>query len=554
MGQYVRWQAIIAFAGAVLLIAYLNSIAIIKTTVIVPAEGGIYREGVVGAVQYLNPLLAEYNPLDQDVSSLIFEGLTRENGLGNLEPVLANTWSVSADGRVVVFALRQDVKWSDGVPFTSDDVIFTLDLIRSPEFPGNAAWQSAWQSVKIEKVDDYTLRFTLDEPFPSFLHYTTFGILPQHILKGVSARQLLTHPFNLSPIGTGPFKLQEATNRRLLLTRNPRYTGQPSRITQLEFKFYPDAEALYRAFSRREIDGLGQFTPDTLARLESAGDAQFFSGVLPRQGIVYLNLQQAEALPFFQDAVLRRALLMLVDRQAMIDAAMGGRAISANGPFLPWSWANNPSQPYPAYNPAQAIEILDAAGWLDSDGDGIRDKDGQPFAFTLLVSNNPVQRRVAENLAEQWQKAEIAVSVQSSDDELAQLKARQFEAALIEVELPGDPDPYRFWHQTQIEDGQNFAGWDNIPASEALEAGRTALEQDQRIAPYYTFQQIFAEELPSLVLYHPVYTYAAQDTLKNVQLPLLTTPADRFKTIKDWYLLTRRVIESTIGEQFLKDE
>ncbi len=554
MGQYVRWQAIIALAGAILLIAYLNSIAIIKTTIIVPAEGGVFREGVVGAVQYLNPLLAEYNPLDQDVSNLIFEGLTREDGLGKLDPVLADTWSVSADGRVIVFALRQDVKWSDGVPFTGDDVIFTLNLIRSSDFPGNAAWQSAWQDVKIEKVDDYTLRFTLDEAFPSFLYYTTFGILPQHILKGVSARQLLSHPFNLSPIGTGPFKLQEATNRHLLLTRNPRYAGQPSRITQLEFKFYPDAEALYRAFSRKEIDGLGQFTQDSMTRLESEGNAQLFSGVLPRQGIVYLNLQQTEALSFFQDAALRQALLMLLDRQAMIDAAMGGRAILANGPFLPWSWANNPAQPYPAYNSAQAIETLDAAGWLDSDGDGIRDKDGQPFAFTLLVSNNPVQRRVAENLVEQWQKAGIAVSVQSSDDEPAQLQTHQFEAALIEVELLGDPDPYPFWHQSQIETGQNFAGWDNTPASEALEAGRITLEQPQRIAPYYTFQQIFAEELPSLVLYHPVYTYAVQDTVKNVQIPPLTTPADRFKTIEDWYLLTNRVVESTLGEQLLNGE
>ncbi len=554
MGQYVRWQAIIALAGAILLIAYLNSIAIIKTTVVVPAEGGVFREGVVGAVQYLNPLLAEYNPLDQDVSSLIFEGLTREDGLGQLEPVLADTWSVSADGRVVVFALRRDVKWSDGVPFTAADVIFTLNLIRSPDFPGNAAWQSAWQDVKVEKVDDYTLRFTLDEAFPSFLYYTTFGILPQHILKGVSARQLLSHPFNLLPIGTGPFKLQEATNRHLLLARNPRYAGQPSRITQVEFKFYPDAEALYRAFLRKEIDGLGQFTQDSIAHLESEGNAQLFSGVLPRQGIVYLNLQQPEALPFFQDANLRRALLMLLNRQAMIDAAMEGRAIVANGPFLPWSWANNPSQKWPDYNPAQATDLLDAAGWLDSNGDDIRDKDGQPFAFTLLVSNNPVQRRVAENLAQQWQKAGIAVTVQSSADEPAQLQARQFEAALIEVELLGDPDPYPFWHQSQIESGQNFAGWDNTPASEALEAGRTTLEQARRIAPYYTFQQIFAQELPSLPLYHPVYTYAVQDTVKNVQLPSLATPADRFKTIKDWYLLTTRVIESTLSEELLKDK
>jgi len=551
MGQYVRWQAILAFVGTVLLAVYLNSIVVVRTTVIVPAEGGVYREGVIGRAQYLNPLLAAYNPVDEDVTGLIFEGLTREDGLGNLKPALAENWSVSEDGRVYVFVLRRDVRWADGAPFTADDVTFTLRLIQSPDFPGNPAWQTLWQSVSIEPVDDYTLRFVLAEPFPSFPYYTTIGILPHHRLRGVPARDLLTHPFNLSPVGTGPFQLTEATDRHLLLERNPRYRGQPSRIERLEFRFFDNPEALYQAFEGGEIDAIGRADADALRRLQASPNARFFSAPLPRYDVVYLNLQQPDALPFFQEADVRRALWMLTDRAAMIDEALSGQAIPAEGPFLPWSWAFNPTQPYPNYDPSAAAELLDGAGWLDSDGDGIRDRDGRPFRFTLLVSNNPAHIRVAHALAQQWRKGGIEAAVKiTTDSIIGPLTDHRFEAALLEVELFGDPDPYRFWHQSQIEGGQNFGGWDNTPASQALEQGRLALDRGERIRYYYEFQRIFAEELPALTLYHPVYTYVVRNNVKGVRLATIATPADRFRSIPDWYLLTRRVIETTANRSF----
>ncbi len=552
MGQYIRWQAIIALVGGVLLAVYLKSIVLVKTTVVVPAEGGTYREGDVGAVQYLNPLLAEYNPIDQDITSLIFEGLTRDDGTGNLLPELAENWSVSADGRLYVFVLRKDVKWSDGVPFTSDDVLFTLNLIRSPDFPGNPAWRDLWQSVKIEQVDDYTIRFALDEPFPSFEYYTTIGILPKHLLKDVAAQDLLSHPFNLNPVGTGPFKLKQAFVEHLLLVRNPRYWGQPSRIEQVQFNLYSSAAALNQALEAQEIDGIGRVLPAMIPELENRTYVQLYSAQLPRYSVVYFNLQQPDTLPFFQDSAVRRALLMLLDRQAIIDDAMHGQAVVARGPFLPGSWAYNPQQDYPTYNPIQAAKLLDTAGWVDTDGDGTRDNGGVPFQFKLLVSGNPIQARVAESIARQWQQAGVGVTVEAVGDELsARLQDHQFEAALIQVELFGDPDPYRFWHQSQIDAGQNFGGWDNSAASQDLEQGRTVLNKADRVKYYYDFQRIFADELPALILYYPAYTYALRDTVKNVQLGSIITPADRFRNISAWYLLTQRVIETTAGQRVL---
>ncbi len=545
MGRFIRWQAILAVAGMLLLAAYLQSIVVKKVTVEVPAEGGIYREGNIGAVQYLNPLLAEYNPIDADIASLIFEGLTRVDARGELFPLLAENWTVSADGRTYVFVLRSDVFWADGAPLTADDVIFTLNLIRAGDFPGNPAWRDLWRSVKIEPVDDTTLRFVLDAPFPSFPYYTTIGILPKHLLNGISAGELLTSKFNLSPVGTGPFLVKKLTAQSVTLTRNPRFRGPKSRITDIKFQMYPSADALLGDWRAGLLDGIGSVPPQLLPELENQADVNLFSAPLPQYSVVYLNLQQPEQLPFFQMAEIRRALLMLIDRQQLIDDVLSGQAVVAQGPFLPWQWAFNPNQPFPDFNPSAAADLLAQAGWIDTDGDGIRDNGTQPLEFSLLVGDDPTHQAVADNLTRQWQQAGISVRVERAADGFSdRLHRHNFEAALVNIELFGDPDPYRFWHQSQIDGGQNFGGWDDTDASIALEHGRTTLTRNERIKDYYTFQQIFAQQTPALVLYYPVYTFAVRANVKNVQLPMIASSADRFATLNQWYLLTQQVIET----------
>lgn len=555
MGQYIRWQAIIAFVGILLLAAYLNSITVVKTTVIVPAEGGVYQEGVVGTLQYLNPLLAEYNPVDQAITRLIFDGLTQEDGQGNLKPALAQNWSVSEDGRVYIFVLYPNLKWSDGTPVTTDDVLFTFNLIQSPEFPGNPAWQAIWETVIIEQVDSQVIRFILAEPFPSFPYYTTIGILPVHLLKEMPARDLLTHSFNLNPIGTGPFKLLTASDKQIVLTRNPRYWGQSGKIEQIRFKFYSDATSLYQAFQRQDIDGMGDIADQLLDKIDITTNLQLYSASLPHHTLVYFNLQQPETLPFFQETPVRQALALLINRQMMIDMTLQGQAIPASSPILPYSWAYNPNQAYPTYNPTQAEALLDEAGWVDTDEDGIRDKEGIALQFSLLVSRNPIQLKVAEYLVQAWEEAGIRVTVETEEAEVVEgatstsfttrLTEKSFQAALVEIEYFGDPDPYHLWHQTQIEAGQNIGGWDHTAASIALEEARLTVDQGQRIQYYYTFQEIFAEEQPALVLYYPVYTYGVRNTVKGVEMSTITNPADRFQNITEWYLLTQRIIETS---------
>jgi peptide/nickel transport system substrate-binding protein len=525
--------------------AFLSFLAFSRTTVTLPDVGGTYAEGIAGIPQFINPLLAQYNEVDQDLTALIFNGLTRFDEQGNLEPDLARSWTVSEDGLVYVFKLRSDIRWQDNQPFTADDVIFTIGLMQDPDFPGVPGLSRLWQTVTVEKLDDYTVRFSLAEPFPAFADYTTIGILPEHLLEDMPARDLLNHPFNLKPVGTGPFKLDEVNAQFARLSANPLYAGSKPRLAHLELRFYPSYQESIAAYQAGEVQGISSIPPQALPMAESIESLNLYTARLSGYEIIYLNLQDAEKSFFFQEMEVRQALLYALDRQALIDRSLHGQGLIANGPILSWSWAYNAAQPVINFDPAKATTLLEQAGWVDHDGDGIRDKEGRPLAFSLLTSDDPNRVKVAETVIEQWRKFGIAATLEvvgaGLGDRLAQ---HQFQAALAEILLTGDPDPYPFWHQSQIASGQNYAGWSNDAASMLLEQARPITDKGRRNDFYFEFQRIFAEEVPSLILFYPVYTYGVSRDVYDVQLGPLSNPSDRFRTITNWYLLTRRVIYS----------
>ncbi len=479
------------------------------------------------------------------MSALIFNGLTRMDGKGALEPDLATSWQVSDDGLTYEFKLRRNIRWQDGQQFTADDILFTIGLMQDPEFPGAPYLNQLWQTVAVEKINDYAIRFVLPEPFPAFAEFTTIGMLPEHLLNEIPARDLLNHPFNWQPIGTGPFKLDGVNAQFARLSVNSFYTGQKSRLAGLELRFYPDYQNLIAAYEAGDIQGIGFVPPQALPAMQSLESLNLYTARLSGYGIIYLNLQSPDTAPFLQETKVRQALLHALNRQVIIDEALHGQGLIANAPILPWSWAYNPEQPTITFDPAQAATLLDESDWVDNDGDGIRDKEGRPLAFSLLSSNDPTKIKIAETVKEQWRHIGVSVTVEVVGTGLGErLGEHDFQAALAEVLLAGDPDPYPFWHQTQIADGQNYAGWDNVEASKLLETARTITDTGRRNDFYFEFQQLFAQEAPSLILYHPVYTYGVSQEVFEVQLAPMTNPSDRFRTVANWYMLTRRVIYS----------
>ncbi|HEX9924687.1 MAG TPA: ABC transporter substrate-binding protein [Anaerolineae bacterium] len=543
MGRHIRWQAIITFTGIAMTMAFLGFLAFSRTTITVPDVGGTYREGIAGTPQFINPLLAEYNQVDQDIAALIFNGLTRADGRDNLEPDLAQSWTLSEDGLAYVFKLRRDIRWQDGQPFTADDVLFTIGLMQDPDFPGVPSLGRLWRTVIAEKLDDYSVRFRLSEPFPAFADFTTIGILPEHILKEIPARDLLNHPFNLEPVGTGPFVLDEINTQFARLSVNPFYAGAKPRLARLELHFYPSYQETIVAFQNGEVQGIANIPPQAIPDVQSIEGLNLYTSRMSGYDIIYLNLQAPERVPFLQEVEVRQALVMALDRQAIIDQVLHGQGLVATGPIRPWSWAYNAKQPVIEFDPDQARTLLDEAGWVDSDGDGLRDKDGQPLTFELLSSDDLDRITVAEVVRQQWQQVGVSVTVEVVGAGLGErLVQRDFDAALAEVLLTGDPDPYPLWHFSQIEGGQNYAGWNNDEASRLLEEGRAVTNQGRRSDFYYEFQKIFAEDVPSFILFYPVYTYGVSQDVFDVQLAPMTNPSDRFRTLPNWYVLTRRVI------------
>ncbi len=545
MGRYIRWQAILTLAGIALIMAFLASLALSRTTIIVPDKGGIYKEGIVGVPQFVNPLLVQYNQVDQDLGALIFNGLTRMDGDGNLQPDLAARWQVSEDGLIYEFKLRPNIRWQDGERFSVDDVLFTIGLMQSPEFPGVPYLHQLWQTVEAEKVGDDTIRFTLPEPLPAFAEFTTIGILPQHLFNDMPASDLLKHPFNLNPIGTGPFKLDDINSQAARLSLNSFYKGTKSRLAGLELRFYPTFQDVIQAYEAGEIHGISFIPPEAHSQTQRLNSLDLYTARLSGYDIIYFNLQNPDTVPFLQDVTVRKALASSLNRQSLIDQALQGQGLLAHSPILPWSWAYNPQQSTIPFDPIKARNLLDEIGWLDRDGDGTRDKEGQPLTFKLLINDDPTKLKLAKTIKNQWQQLGISITIEMVGDNLKErLITHDFEAALVGVLLAGDPDPYPFWHQTQIDGGQNYAAWEHAEASKLLAEARSITDRGQRNDYYFEFQRIFAEEMPALILFHPLYSYGINQEVFGVQLAPMITPGDRFRTMSQWYMLTQQVIYS----------
>lgn len=546
MGRYLRWQAVIALLGIVLLVVLLRYTAYNFTSVTVPDRGGTLVEGVAGNPQYLNPLLSQYNQVDGELCALLFNGLSRLDEHGNVVNDLAASLTISPDGLTYDFRLRSGLYWHDGIPVTAADVLYTVGAMQAEDFPG-VAWLSAlWQAVEVSAPDGpegLAIRFTLQKPLAPFLDYTTIGLLPAHLWEKVPVAEMQLSQLNTRPVGTGPFQLTAITATRIELAVNPRYHGATPYLTGVTIRFYPDHQSLLPAYERNEIDAVSWIWPEDLAEASKQPSLELFSAPLAGYTVVYFNHKNTNT-PFFQEAVVRQALLYALDRQSLVDTLQGGQGLVAHTPILPGSWAYNPEVKTYDYNPDEARRLLDEAGWVDSDGDGVRDREGIKLAFVLLGKDAPWLNA----LSAAW----AAIGVQAAPQPVTLagltrdfLAPRTFDAALVSWELSGDPDPYPLWHSTQATTGQNYAGWESRAGDEAIEQARALADRELRRAYYLQFQNTFAEEVPALLLYYPVYTYGVRSKIHDVQMGPLNDPADRFRGIADWYIVTKRITVSS---------
>ncbi len=551
MTRYIRWQFLLILFGVVLVAFLLTYLAVNYTTILRPSHGGTYVEGLVGQPQVLNPLLCGFKRPDEELCSLIFSGLTRFNARGEVEPDLASDWQIADDALSYTFHLRSNAYWHDGTPVTADDVILTVRLLQDPDFPGPPELGSGvWQRVEIEKVDSSTVRFVLPEPYAPFLDHTTVGILPSHKIAGLPAADLAHADFNLTPVGSGPFQLEEINGdggniTSIILSSFPRYFRARSYLDRIQFRFYATERDALEAYAAGKVHGVSRVRASDISRLGGLSDLELYSTHVAEVGMVFLNLD-SEDVPFFQEQDVRRALMLGLDRKLLISGALEGQGLIADGPIIPGTWAYSAETPRYSCDLELAAELLEGAGWRRATETAVRTNAGDELAFTLLSANDPRRKAVAAMLAEQWSDLGIEVTVETVSASAVReaLEAREYAAALVHLNLPGDPDPYLFWHETQIEGGQNYAQLRHRRISEVLERARVTPNPYARVELYEEFQRLFAEELPALPLYVPIYTYGVDRSINDVQIGPLMHPSDRFRTVLNWWIVYRRVLVS----------
>lgn len=543
----IRWQTLLALTGLALVLMLLSyqvqSAALCLVSV--PATGGTFIEGMIGRPQYLNPLLNDNYPVDRDLTSLIFDGLVSFDEVGNAIPALAESWSVSEDRLTYTFTLKDNLTWHDGTPVTTTDVAFTYGLMQDQEFAGLPSLRNLWQSITIDLIDDRQISFTLTQPYTPFLEATSRGILPAHLLSNIRPADLSTASFNDTPIGTGPFMVQAGqdweTTGRLRLTPNPTYWREGTILSDLEFRFFPDADSLVRAFQSGEIHAIHNLPPAITHSLSREPGVRIFTSIAPRYSAILFN-QSDTGSPAIRTKEVRQAIAYALDRESLVDNALDGQGIVFEGPYLPENWAARPDLMTNYSHQLEAAgALLDAAGWT---GPGVRLREGQPLSLRLAIIDQPEQRAIAEGIA--GQLADVGFDIQiyplsSIDSLLETLSTRDFDLALVEIAPDNDPDLYDFWSQEATVRGQNYGGWNNRRASEALESGRQIFSQGER-APYYeAFLRHFDSDLPALTLYQHTTTYVLSDDVRQAEVGRVWLPRDRYRTLPQWFINYRDV-------------
>ena len=549
----IRWQILIIIltlvvVGVLLVHQQPTAVVILPQ----PASGGIYTEGMVGALGRLNPLFDLNNPTDRDIDRLIFSGLFNFDSKGIAQPDLAESWGVSLDGMIYNVTIRPNAVWQDGQPVTSDDFIFTLGLVRNKisAFPGDV--RSMWDQVKVTALDNKTLRFELTEPFAPFMDYLTIGLLPKHILGSIPSDQLLAADFNIHPIGSGPFQfdslmVENGRIKGVILKVFPDYYAKKPFIQQVAFQFYSSAQAALNAYRQGEVIGISQIPLDTLNEALNETNLSLYTSRLPRISMVLFNLKNPDV-GYLQDKELRKALLLGLNRQWIVDHLLKSQAIIADSPILPGNWAYYDGVQKYGFDQSESNAILKNAGYiLNTDGSGIRVKDNIPLSFTLIYPDDELHASIAKSIQNDWQSLGVKIEIKAVPYESLlndYLIPRNYQAALIDQDFSfnHDPDPYPFWHQSEATGGQNYSQWDNRTASEYIEQARVIIDTTFRAKLYRNFQILFAKELPALLLYYPVFTFGVDGQVSGVQIAPLYEPSDRFNSINDWYLITKHSI------------
>lgn len=534
--------------SALILLASLNK----AISITVPAHGGSLAEGETSPARFINPVLA-VSQADQDLTELVYSGLLRAQPDGSFIPDLAANYDISQDGTMYTFHIRPDATFHDGSPVTSADVLYTVSLAQNPDV--KSPHRADWDGVVISAPDAQTVVFKLPHAYAPFLEDTTLGILPKHLWEALSASDLPFSPLNTHPVGSGPYSVSHitadstgaATQYDLVPFR--KFTlGEPY-ISRITIRFFPNQDAIVKAFNAGSIDTVAGISPLQLHTLAKDED-QIVSAPLPRVFGVFFNQNKNPALA---DASARQALAAGVDKKAVVSSVLQGFGSPLAGPVPPGILGDEDgTEPVPlklvlAIKPPVATStsaadiqnVLRKGGWTFDTGKNMWSKGKLVLNIRIATVDMPELTQTANLLAEAWRAAGIPTEVQVyplSEFNNSVLRPRAYDAVLFGEVVGRDADLFAFWHSSQRNDpGLNLAMYTNSRVDAILSNARATTDVSLRRSLYQQFSTILQQDNPALFLYAPDFLYVLPSQLKGVQIGALTTPAERFLNVYQWY-------------------
>lgn len=524
----------------------------------IPKQGGSLTEGVVGSPRFINPLLAT-SETDKDLVALIYSGLMRMDSKGNLIPDLADNIEVSEDGLQYTLHISDNAKFHDDTPVTADDVIFTVNKAKDPELKSSK--RSNWEGVLVERLDDKTVRFTLNQAYEPFLQNTTLKILPRHIWDGVTSSEFAFSIYNSNPIGTGPYKIKNITRDSIGIPKtyvlgafDKFLLGRPY-INTITFKFAKNEDELIQMYQTGKVNALHGISPEKAQKLQSE-KYKISTTPLPRIFGIFFNQDKANVLA---SNPVRNALNVAAPKIDIVKNVLFGFGQTINSPIPKIFKAEH--DPIENLNEEEKIlaaqKILETAGWEKNDqGIYILDskKDSKKIlSFSIATSNIKELIDAANTTAEVWKKVGAQVEVKVFDpNDFNQnvIRQRNYDAILFGLVVGKVSDLYAFWHSSQRNDpGLNISGYANIKTDNLLEKVRTLIDKNEVQSELAIFESEVKKDTPAVFLYSPQFIYTIPEKIKGNEINYLVTADERFAEVYKWYINTEQILRVFKNEE-----
>lgn len=497
-----------------------------------PSFGDTIVVGSIGDARNLIPILAS-DSASADICGMIFNGLVKYDKDLNLVGDLAESWEIQEGGLVIVFHLRKNVRWQDGALFTAKDVEFTYKKLVDPNV--KTPYSGDFEVIRsVEAIDDYTVKVTYKQPFSPGLSSWGMWIMPKHLLEN---QDFSNTKFSRNPIGTGPyiFKKWKTAEKIEVVSNLDYFEGRPY-IDRYVYRVIPDQATIFLELQTQGVDMTG-LTPLQYTRQT---DTQFFRKAFNKfryPSFAYTYLGYNLKSPLFSDKKVRQALNYAINKKEIIEGVQMGLGRELTGPYPPESWAYDHTILPVAFDPEKAKAMLKEAGWVDTNGDGWLDKDGQTFEFTIITNQGNDQRKQCAEIIQRRLK-DIGISVKIKVIEWSAflsefIDKRKFDAVILGWALARDPDPYDIWHSSKMREGDfNFLSFKNEEADKLMEQARREFDQAKRAEIYHKLQAILYDEQPNCFLYVPDALPIVNSRFKGIE----AAPAGIGYNFIKWYV------------------